>query len=84
MADIYNFDTRLNDDASLESEVRTLRRELNRLKSDNDSLKEKVSDLTEKVYFHEGARQALPFLMIVCMLGAVFLSAQIIPDIMNR
>jgi len=84
MADIYNFDTRLDDGASLESEVRALRRELNRLKADNENLKEEVSDLTGKFYFHEGARQALPFLMIVCMLGAVFLSAQIIPDLINR
>jgi len=84
MADIYNFDTRLDDDASVLSEVIALRRELNRLKADNETLKEKVSDLTGKVYFHEGARQALPFLMIVCMLGAVFLSAQIIPDLINR
>jgi len=83
MTDIYNFDTRLGDDASLESEVRALRRELNRLKTDNKNLKEEVSDLTGKFYFHEGARQALPYLILVSMVGAVMLAVTIMSDMMN-
>ena len=83
MADIYNFDTRLDDGVSLESEVRALRRELNRLKTDNKNLKEEVSDLTGKFYFHEGARQVLPYLIIVSMLGAVFLAVYITLDMVG-
>lgn len=83
MADIYNFDTRLDDHASLNSEVRALRRELNRLKTDNENLKERMSTLNEKVLFQEGVRQALPYLIIVCMIGAVILAVTIMSDMVG-
>ena len=83
MADIYNFDTLFDDGVSLESEVRALRRELNRLKTDNKNLKEKVSDLTRKVYFHEGVGQALPYVIIGSMLGTVFLAVVITHDMVG-
>lgn len=83
MADIYNFDSLSDEHVSIESEVRALRRELNRLKRDNEHLKETVSKLNEKVLFHEGARQALPYFILFCMIGTVILAVYIMSDIVG-